>query len=96
MATVDQQQVASSPVSPKNGRHNTTVTLQESVELINSALWYYRQAGGAIRMGNSPTHGMAALLVLPALQVCQKCWHVQLFEDMAKPDLCQKCAETQE
>ena len=91
MATDNQQPAASSAHSAKKGKHNTTLTLADTLDLINSALWYYQMAGGKLRLGNSTSQEQTAILALPGTQVCQKCHQVRLFEQMAEPDVCQNC-----
>jgi len=96
MAIGSAQQEESLAHSARKGKHSTTLTLADTLDLINSALWYYQKAGGKLRLGNSTSQEQTAILALPGTQVCQKCHQIKLFEEMivsqgAVPDLCQKC-----
>lgn len=85
----DRHAVANLETSAPSGNHNTEITLPDAIELIRSAFWYYQNAGGKLRSGNSGTE-IAAILVLPGCSVCQKCRQIFLFESLAN-GLCQKC-----
>lgn len=77
---------------PNGKRATTAIGLADAVEMINSALWYYKQAGGMIRMGNSMTQQTTAILALPGIQMCQNCHQLKLFENIidGKCEACQK------
>ncbi len=70
----------------------TEITSADALAMLESALWYYRRAGGTVRMGNSGSQEQTALLALPGVRVCKKCAHLTLFEQMVG-DVCGTCAE---
>lgn len=86
-----QQPAASSTLSAQNGKRNIGLTLADTLDMINSALWYYHNAGGKLRIGNSVQQSQTAILALPGVQMCQKCYQLKLFEDIIDGQ-CQKCA----
>ena len=75
---------------PSARRATTEIGLPESVEMLNSALWYYQKAGGMLRIGNSTTQQTTAILALPGLQMCQKCHQLKLFETIVNGQ-CEAC-----
>jgi hypothetical protein len=84
--------------STKDENQNTTATLQDAAEMIQSGLSYYQKAGGRIRAGNAKDGTL--ILAFPRLRMCSKCNDLIIMPAGLQtenpsppgPELCQKCS----
>ena len=73
---------ANSRRSARKGRHNTTLTLQDALQILQQSLVEFQNAGGELELGD---YKGTLCILLPGVYYCLQCCNLSLGDN------CQYC-----